>query len=178
MKTTFFVSAILFSFAFCISSCQNTKGLANTISKSSPIISGNDTRDIVFMNSDGKDIRLGALKGKVVFINFWATWCLPCRMEMPGINKLKKSFKENGQIVFMTVDTDGDLTKSSQYMHRKNFDLDVFGLKSNLPEGFMPNMIPATFILNKNGDVVARVAGAMNYAKSDVRKSLERLMDE
>ncbi len=134
--------------------------------------------NILFAGQDGNEIVLRDLRGKVVFINFWATWCLPCKIEMPGINKLRKSFADNPDIVFLTVDVENDLPNSVAYMKKKRFDLPVYAVKNGLPQGFLPNAIPVTIIINKKGIVVAKEVGAINYSKPSVRKYLDQLVKE
>src|SRR5690606_16508266 len=74
--------------------------------------------EVTFMDEDGKKVSLESLKGKVVFINFWATWCPPCIHEMPSINKLKQSFDADDEIIFLMVDVDGKLDKSTAVMEK------------------------------------------------------------
>ena len=69
--------------------------------------------DAVFTNASGTAVSLSSLKGKVVFLNFWATWCPPCIAEMPGINELYKSFSNREDIEFIIVDADGNFLYSS-----------------------------------------------------------------
>ncbi len=58
-----------------------------------PVASGMNLSGIRFKDAKGNQVDLGDLKGKVIFLNFWATWCPPCRAEMPSVNKLYKQFK-------------------------------------------------------------------------------------
>lgn len=132
--------------------------------------------DVLLADQEGNKVRLRDLRGKVVFINFWATWCLPCKIEMPGINKLRKSFADNPDILFLTVDVENDLLDSVAYMKKKRFDLPVYVVKNGLPQGFLPNAIPVTIIIDKKGKVVAKEVGAMNYSKPSVRRYLDQLV--
>src|SRR5690606_27819069 len=63
----------------------------------------NDTEEIVFNNAQGEPVALSSLRGKLVFINFWATWCPPCIEEMPSIAALYQSYKDRDDVVFITV---------------------------------------------------------------------------
>ncbi|MGH2643105.1 MAG: TlpA family protein disulfide reductase, partial [Chitinophagaceae bacterium] len=69
--------------------------------------------DIYFKDGNGHTFSLSSLKGKVVFINFWATWCPPCRAELPSIKKLYEKFKDNNKIMFLMVDVDEEYKHSS-----------------------------------------------------------------
>ena len=107
------------------------------------------TSDISFKGEDGKPVTLSSLKGKVVFINFWATWCPPCIHEMPSINELRQSFKGNDDIVFMMVDVDNKMEKSSAFMQENKYDLPVYVPVSNIPSDYLGSAIPTTVILEK-----------------------------
>ncbi len=107
----FLLSLIIASFTF--TACQSTTN-ENTQIPPVPVEKEIGNRpahapDVSFLGENGQTVTLSSLRGKVVFINFWATWCPPCKVEMPGINRLKKSFKGNDQIVFLMVDVDGNL---------------------------------------------------------------------
>ena len=70
--------------------------------------SGELARDIVLTDMSGKQVSLDSFKGKTVVLNFWATWCPPCRGEMPEFDELDKEFKKTGEAVLLAVNlTDG-----------------------------------------------------------------------
>src|SRR5690606_23487015 len=72
--------------------------------------------EILFKNPDGHVIELSDLKGKVIFINFWATWCPPCIAEMPSSDKLHSAFRNNDKVMFLMVDVDNERAKSEKFM--------------------------------------------------------------
>ena len=123
---------------------------------------------------DGKRIRLSDLKGKVVFINFWATWCAPCVMEMPGIQKLAESLR-NEPIVFLLV-TDEDAIKIREFLETAPANLPVYLGREELPKAFRPGGIPTTFILARNGAIVFRQVGAANWDHELSRRFLRSLL--
>lgn len=123
----------------------------------------------------GKTFTIGSLKGKVVFINFWATWCAPCRAEMAGIASLKKQFAADTSVVFLMVDADHQLDKSTRFLQRKDWGLFLEAPTDDLPVplvevlGAVPaplysKSIPASFVLNREGQVVMRFYGAADYS--------------
>ncbi|AIM36691.1 TlpA family protein disulfide reductase [Sphingobacterium sp. SG20118] len=151
---------------------QNTEITAeNTTDATSSL-----TNDVSFIDENGKDITLSSLKGKVVFINFWATWCPPCIREMPSINSLKESFKDRDDIVFLMVDVDGTMEKSKGFMTENNYNLQVYIPKGEIPSNFLGNAIPTTVILNKNGELVNRMEGGRDYAAPEIIASLNELL--
>ncbi|MFD1772284.1 TlpA family protein disulfide reductase [Sphingobacterium suaedae] len=138
-----------------------------------------DTRaDILFKDTNGKTLSLRSLTGKVVFINFWATWCPPCIQEMPSIHQLKQSFNDTADVVFLMVDVDNNIEKSSAFMKKKKYDLPVYVPASDIPPDYLGGAIPTTVILDKKGEVVARMEGGRDYARPEVQKALRDLVEE
>lgn len=129
--------------------------------------------ELALKDANGKTITISSLKGKVVFINFWATWCQPCVQEMPTIQALKESFKD---VVFITVDIDGDFPKSNAYMENKKYTLPVYAAPTAVPREYYYHTIPATDILNKNGEIVWRTDGGFDYSSPEVKKILADLI--
>lgn len=170
---------------FCFASCNNNEQTKN-VEQSAPIaIAEEETtslpeqtgNDVAFKDKDGKTVSLSSLKGKVVFINFWATWCPPCIHEMPSINKLKKSFNGNGDIVFLMVDVDNKMEKSSAFMKENGYDLPVYVPASDIPSNYLGGAIPTTVILDKSGDMIARMEGGRDYTDPQIVKALNELVE-
>jgi thiol-disulfide isomerase/thioredoxin len=123
-----------------------------------------DLTGIQFKDTKGNVVDLGGLKGKVVFVNFWATWCPPCIAEMPAVNKLYEQFKDHKDVVFLLVDADGTLEKSQQFMDKKNYDLPVYAVASHIPEVVFKGSLPTTVVFDKMGRMSYHGVGAANYA--------------
>ena len=135
------------------------------------------TADIFFKGEDGKTVSLSSLKGKVVFINFWATWCPPCIEELPTINELKQSFNGNDHIEFLMVDVDNKMESSSAFMQENNYDLPVYVPASNIPSDYLGNAIPTTVILDKSGNMVARMEGGRDYTDPEFVQAISELVE-
>lgn len=135
--------------------------------------------DIVsFRGIDNQTISTEDLKGKVVFINFWATWCPPCIEEMPSIQILYDKFKNNKDIVFLLVDVDGDLQNAEKFMKNNKLDMPLYIPDSDLPESFIQGAIPTTVILDKRGNIDVRLEGGRDYSSPSIAKALESLLAE
>ena len=130
---------------------------------------------IRFSDLRGNVIDLGDLKGKVIFLNFWATWCPPCRAEMPSINKLYNQFKNDEKVVFIFADADGNLNKSGKYMADRKFEMPVYKLESNVPEQIFAGSLPTTIIFDKQGRLSFRHEGIANYADKKFVEFLNKL---
>lgn len=148
-----------------------------------PRIEVNDYQDtsiepfssVLFKDGAGKTFDLASLKGKVVFINFWATWCPPCVAEMPSIHALQKKFANNMDVVFLLVDVDNKYEKSDQFMKKHGYDLKVVNPASDIPPVFFQGSIPTTVILDKKGKMVFRQEGAADYSSAEIIDLISKL---
>lgn len=123
-----------------------------------------DLSEIKFKDAKGKVVNLNELKGKVVFINFWATWCPPCLAEMPSINKLHQQFKSDADVVFLMIDADGDFPKAQTYMDKRSYQMPVYTFASELPRELFKGSLPTTIVFDKRGRISFNEVGAANYS--------------
>lgn len=149
-------------------------------SEKTPIskISQGEKTGVLFKDEIGNVIDLSDLKGKVVFINFWATWCPPCIAEMPSINKLQEKFKDNKDFIILMVDADNKPDKSIKFMAKRNYNLQVFTPASQIPAELLGNALPTTVILNKKGKTVFKHEGGADYTNNEFITFLEALLKE
>ncbi|MDH5203286.1 MAG: TlpA family protein disulfide reductase [Nitrospirota bacterium] len=117
---------------------------------------------------DGKELDVGKSKGKVIFLNFWATWCPPCVAEMSSIQRLYDEIKSEG-IDFICV-SDEKRTKVSKFVKEKGFTFPIYTLVGDQPQVLRTRGIPATFIISQDGQVVFKHVGA---AKWDHKTSID-----
>jgi len=135
----------------------------------------NDLSGIKFKDINGKIVDLGDLKGKIIFLNFWATWCPPCLAEMPAVNKLYEKFGNDNEVVFILADADGDLVKSQKFMNRKKFSLPVYAVAGEVPEVLFQGSLPTTVVFDKQGRIAYHEAGAANYGSEKFITFINRL---
>ena len=119
--------------------------------------------DIYFEDNNGRQTSLYALRGKVVFINFWATWCPPCIAELPSINTLRHQLSANKNIVFLLVDADHNFNKSVPFMAGHQYNLPVYTATTAVPAVMLGNSIPTTVVIDRQGQMVFRQEGAADY---------------
>jgi thiol-disulfide isomerase/thioredoxin len=136
-----------------------------------------DNKEILLRNVDGTILDLSAQKNKVIFINFWATWCPPCIAEMPSINKLYQQFKDNENVLFLMVDVDNNFDKSNTFIKKKGFTLPVYAQVSDIPAKYFSGTLPTTVILDKLGNIAFHHDGVADYSNSKVANFIKRLSE-
>ncbi|GAA4176767.1 hypothetical protein GCM10022218_24470 [Sphingobacterium ginsenosidimutans] len=133
---------------------------------------------VSFVNHLGETVQVADLKGKVVFINFWATWCGPCRAEMPSINVLYDKFKDNPNIVFLIVEIEGDKEKAAAFVKNEKLTLPISYPNSDIPKEWLSESIPSTVILDKGGNLATRHEGMADYSTPDVATFIQDLINK
>jgi len=111
---------------------------------------------------DGKEKALTTLKGKVVFLNFWASWCPPCIAELPDIQRLHSMTADSDDIVLLLVTTE-DAESIRMFMARRNYDFPVYIARNQLLDAFSVKAYPATFVLDRNGVIRFKHMGAAKW---------------
>lgn len=131
-----------------------------------------------FSDAAGNITTLDELRGKVVLINFWATWCPPCIAEMPALNQLYESVRQNPNLVFVTVDADSNLERAKAFMKKHSYTLPVYSLNSSISEQLFSGSLPTTLVVDKRGQVRFKETGAANYNAEKFRNWLKQLAEE
>ena len=142
------------------------EGISNTSSKT----------DFSFTNVQGVKASTVSLKGKVVFINFWASWCPPCRAEMPSLNELYNRLKDDDRFVFLFINEDDDKIKAKQYLEKNQFNLPLFSRSGNVPPEIFSGTLPTTIVLDTEGKIVLQHTGMAAYNSDDFIKQMKDLL--
>lgn len=121
----------------------------------------------------GHIISMEEFKGKVIFLNFWATWCPPCVAEMPSINKLHESM--GNEVAFVMLSMDKDFQTAIDFNKRKGYNLPIFALASNLPAMYRSSAIPTTYIIDANGNLALTHKGMADYSDQKFKDFLKSL---
>ena len=124
---------------------------------------------------NASDFNLKDQKGKVILINYWATWCPPCRGEMPSLQSLYNDYQDKIVFVFLTQD---EKNKVDKFYDDNNYNLPTYNMMSNPSPEINTRTLPTTFIIDKNGKLALKEVGASNWNSSSVRKMLDNLIAE
>lgn len=127
-------------------------------------------------DAEGNKVDMASFKGKTIFINLWATWCGPCRVEMPSIQNLYNAVdKEKVAFVMLALDQKDPFNKVNEYIRDKQFSFPVYFPASSLPEMLQVRSIPTTFVISPEGTVVHRHMGTANYDTDEFKSFLKKL---
>lgn len=147
--------------------------------KYEPLAVGKEAPDFTLTDLNEKTHRLSDFRGKVVFLNFWATWCAPCREEMPSMEVLHKNFEQNG-LVILAVSIDRVTTTKDIPPFVKGMNLtfpvliDSWG-KTDKPYKRMG--VPETFIIDQQGIIREIIIGPRDWTRLDNLKTLTSLLN-
>lgn len=118
------------------------------------------------LNQDDKPISLADYHGKVVFLNFWATWCPPCQREMPEIQKLSEKYQNSEDIAILTVVMPGgqemDAAGIKKFLKEKGFTMPVIFDDGRLSSSFQITSLPTTYMFDRDGNVYGSVVGQLS----------------
>ena len=132
---------------------------------------------LILKDPSGKQTNLGAHLNKPVFINFWATWCPPCRAEMPSIQQLYDRYRGNDQVAFLMVSNEEpDVVRG--FMEKGGYDFPVYIGQSRSPMKLQSNVLPTTFIISKEGEIVLEKKGSAKWHGDKVTGIIDGLLSE
>ena len=131
-------------------------------------------KEIIFKDINGKNLSLNDFESDIYILNFWATWCLPCKEEMPSLNSLQR--KKKLEVIPINVEIQNK-KKSQKFFKDLNINnLSIyFDDENNLANLFKLRGIPTTIIFNKKRDEVARILGEFNFTDKKFTDWLENI---
>ena len=115
-------------------------------------------------------------EGKVIFLNFWATWCPPCREEMPAIEELYKEYGENKRdVVFLGVNSEKK-NKVEKFLKNEKYTFPtLFDINGEITNKYYINAFPTTFIINEKGEIYGRIIGAIT--KETMKQAIQSVLE-
>ncbi len=150
---------------------SKSRDLGVTIKESSKIAStiiGSDSYkiaaiDFKLTDLSGKDVSLSDFKGKKIFLNFWASWCPPCKAEMPDIEKLYGQTKDSDLIILaVNIGEDSKTVKSFIDNNKYNFTI-LLDSNQSIAAEYNITAIPTSFFIDKEGNIISTIKGGMSF---------------
>jgi len=135
--------------------------------------------NLKFHDLAGQAQRLDSLRGSITVISFWATWCTPCRAELPRLSSLSQQYASKGvRFLAISVDDPKDFPRIQPFFHQQNIALDVWTGADidTLDRLGLGDVVPATLILDKDGEIIGRISGEARDA--DVTGYLDWLLHD
>lgn len=133
----------------------------------------------LFDPGQNRTISLSNMRGSVVFVNFWATWCTSCIDELPSIEQMYKTFADNDSFRVVTILYKDDLSRALNFMHRNGFTFPVYlNSDESAARQFGITGIPETFIIDKRGYLRNRVIGPAEWDSPRVIEIFYALLNE
>ncbi|MEW6116189.1 MAG: TlpA disulfide reductase family protein [Nitrospirota bacterium] len=141
-------------------------------------VKGLDAPAFELKDTTGKVWKLSDLKGKVVLVNFWATWCDTCKEEKPSLVNLINSEKGNDKFVFVSVLFRDDPAKVPAYMREYGYSFPVLIDDKNIAKAYGLTGVPESFLIDKNGILREKVIGPMQWDTPEVKAVIAKLIGE
>lgn len=143
---------------------ENTNGSSATSTSESNLNNSDKAPDFSLTGADGSTVKLSDFRGKVVIVDFWATWCPPCRKGIPDLIKLKKDFKDKLVVIGVSVDTD---TQKDVIPFIKEYGINyhIAYADNNITQAYGGvQAIPTSFIIDKDGNIVKSFVGLQDIS--------------
>ena len=191
MKKLTILSATLLSSALILNACASTFEKKEETNKQTSTSSSSETKatqafDFTAMDKDGKTVKLSDFKGKKVYINMWASWCGPCMREIPELEKVYQKYKNNKDIVFLSMTSPNDSEFKNQSPQDKSKDVILkkakelgatypvlFDVNDRFIINYAIRSFPTHILINSDGTFETRIAGAVT--EESLIKELEKL---
>ena len=142
-----------------------------------PVPAGSVAAPFEMPTLDGRHVASNDFAGKVVVLNFWATWCGPCKDEMPALDRLRKSLDQD-TFALLTVTTDLQRDGIGHFLRNLDVRLPVlFDEDQEVSRAYMVRALPTTIIINRDGTLLGRAVGPREWDSPDAVALMRRLME-
>jgi cytochrome c biogenesis protein CcmG/thiol:disulfide interchange protein DsbE len=153
---------------FFLSQCSQEKG--------EPTLS--PAPDFTLQTLDGREVILSKLKGKVVLLDFWATWCGPCRESIPHLIDLYKTYQENGlEVIGMNVDR-GDTNAVKRFVNSMNIPYSIIFTPEEVSRNFAISGLPTAVLIDKQGKIREKISGFTIEIGKQMASKIANLLSE
>jgi len=128
-------------------------------------------------NLENNRINLSDFAGKVMILNFWATWCAPCRVEMPAFETLYRRYRSEGLVLLAISIDKGGIETVKDFVQERKFSFPILMDSDGTVERMYPSFsIPTTYVIDRTGHIAVRVDGAKNWESKETFEAVEYLL--
>jgi len=143
-------------------------GMAKVPSKAAP--------DFTLLNTDGQQVALQHYRGKVIFLTFWATWCIPCREEMPAIERLHQTYQaQDLAILSIDLKESADQVKVFFQKHGLSFPA-LLDTNGSVFRDYLVAGMPTTYLIDRDGTMLARGVGGRDWTRAEALQLIQALL--
>ena len=132
--------------------------------------------DFTLQDLEGKPISLSDYKGKVVFIDFWATWCPPCRLSIPYVEKLYEQYKDNEDFVVLGINLEESKEDITKFMKKQKMNYPILLSDKKVISNYKITSIPRFFLIDRNGEIYNKYVGFAPGVEQLWQKDIEKLL--
>lgn len=145
--------------------------------KEVPAVEGNPAPDFTLNDLSGRPVQLSSLRGKVVLVNFWATWCPPCREEVPSMVRLNQAMQGKPfQMLAVSID-EGGRDAVQEFFRKEGVSLPaLLDKEAKVASRYGTFRVPETYVIDPRGVIVKKVIGGMDWSSPEVVNALQQLM--
>jgi len=127
----------------------------------------------------GGNVSLEDFRGKIVFLNFWATWCVPCREEMPGMEKLWSAYGDHDFVIIAVAADKGSPDNVRRFANRLGISFPVLlDLKGSVRNSYEVSALPTTYVIGADGKISGRIIGAIDWDMAMFRELIDMLSSD
>lgn len=177
MRHRLSLSFFLFALLPALAIGQGRNDLTTTLT---PVLPRTQAKDFALPDLDGKTQRLSGFRGKVVLLNFWGSWCPPCRREMPSMERLYQHLKDQPFTILavnQAESSDMVFAYTSEIEPAPTFPM-LLDTQEKIPPQWKVRGLPASFIIDKQGRVAYRAMGGREFDHPDIENKIRALIAE
>jgi peroxiredoxin len=162
------ICAVVLLAVFMVSGCTKHE---------EPAVEGKSAPDFTLNDLSGRPVQLSSLKGKVVLLNFWATWCPPCREEIPSMVRLNQSMQgKEFQMLAVSIDEGGKDAVVDFFKKGKVALPALLDTEGKVSRRYGTTGVPETFVIDRKGVILKKVVGSMDWSSPEVLAALNELI--
>ncbi len=163
---------------FLLAGCEDNNTATTSAQAGSGNLAGQQAPDFTTVNIQGEKVSLSQYRGQVVILNFWATWCPPCKEEMPSMEQLHQTFKDRGLVMLAVNVEENGQEVVSKFLEKTPYSFPILlDEDAKIQNTYGVFRFPETFIIDKNGVVIEKIIGGRDWMRGSTYKTIDFLLN-